>query len=358
MKDKKLRKTFCFFFFAVIVLLAVDPVVLSAQGNHQTVTGNGNKTAGRDFYDAPVSKTTTVIKAPTSKQYAAFRKIILEQDWEATKDNPAFRKLVRASNNGKNVEQVDNYSKAIFWEDLSKFLDKVEIADANYQQIKQGTVSEELKALFHQIDRARGEFNYPEVNRLLQAFREKHKELRQDFAKTDYLQGQNYELQLNYPEAERYYKKAAAIEDQDPFYLNAYAAILWITGKYAEAEPLFRRSLEIREKALGPDHPDVATGLNNLALLLKTQGKYAEAEPLYRRSLAMREKALGPEHPDVAQSLNNLAALLDTQGKYAEAEPLYRRAIAINEKSLGSSHPNTITFKNNLNELLKKLKKS
>jgi len=51
-----------------------------------------------------------------------------------------------------------------------------------------------------------------------------------------------------------------------------------------------------------------------------TQGKYADAEPLYKRSLAIREKALGPEHPDVAASLNNLAELYRAQGKYAEAE--------------------------------------
>lgn len=30
------------------------------------------------------------------------------------------------------------------------------------------------------------------------------------------------------------------------------------------------------------------------------QGKHAEAEPLYRQSLAMHEKALGSEHPNVA----------------------------------------------------------
>ena len=44
-----------------------------------------------------------------------------------------------------------------------------------------------------------------------------------------------------------------------------------------------------------------------------SQGKYDYAEPLYERSLAIREKALGPEHPDVAQSLNNLAGLLRAQ---------------------------------------------
>ena len=57
--------------------------------------------------------------------------------------------------------------------------------------------------------------------------------------------------------------------------------------------------------------PSIPTSpsLNNLAVLYKTEGRYAKAEPLYQRALAIREKALGPEHPDVATSLNNLAAL-------------------------------------------------
>lgn len=50
-------------------------------------------------------------------------------------------------------------------------------------------------------------------------------------------------------------------------------------------------------------------------LLPVAQGNYADAEPLYTRSLAVREKVLGPEHPDVAFSLNGLAALLDSQVK-------------------------------------------
>jgi len=53
----------------------------------------------------------------------------------------------------------------------------------------------------------------------------------------------------------------------------------------------------------------VATSLSNLAALHDSQDQYAKAEPLYNRALAIREKALGPEHPDVATSLNNLAML-------------------------------------------------
>ena len=81
-------------------------------------------------------------------------------------------------------------------------------------------------------------------------------------------------------------------------------------GQYAAAEPLYKRSLETREKYLGPDHPDVATSLNNLASCYQSQGQYTAAEPLCKRSLAINEKALGPDHPDVATSLNNLAGFV------------------------------------------------
>ncbi len=120
--------------------------------------------------------------------------------------------------------------------------------------------------------------------------------------------------------------------------LNNLAFIYKVQGKYADAEPLYERSLAIVEETLGLGHPRLATSLDNLAGLHHEQGNYAEAEPLYKRSMAVREKALGPGHPDVAQSLNNLAELYYEQGRYAEAEPLYKRALAIWEKALGPDH--------------------
>jgi len=130
--------------------------------------------------------------------------------------------------------------------------------------------------------------------------------------------------------------------------LNNLAELFRTQGKYDEAEALYQRSLAIREKALGPDHPDVAFSLNNLALLYSGQGKYDEAYPLYQRSLAIGEKALGPDHPYIATSLNNLAELFRNQGKYDEAEPLYRRSLAIREQALGASHPDVAGSLNNL----------
>ncbi len=81
------------------------------------------------------------------------------------------------------------------------------------------------------------------------------------------------------------------------------------TKRLSEAEPLFRRALEIREKQLGPDHPDVAESLNCLAILFQAQGNYANAETLYRRALEIDEKKLGLEHPYTKIVRKNLKSL-------------------------------------------------
>ena len=44
-----------------------------------------------------------------------------------------------------------------------------------------------------------------------------------------------------------------------------------------------------------------------------SQGKYDKAEPLYERCQAIQEKVLGPEHPNLATTLNNRARLFVEQ---------------------------------------------
>jgi tetratricopeptide (TPR) repeat protein len=100
-----------------------------------------------------------------------------------------------------------------------------------------------------------------------------------------------------------------------------------------------RRALGIDEKALGPNHPVVASDLHNLAKLYRDQGRYTDAEPLLKRSIAITQKVLGPDHPAVAESLDNLAGLYGDQGRHADALPLFKRSLAIRVKALGSDHP-------------------
>ena len=109
-------------------------------------------------------------------------------------------------------------------------------------------------------------------------------------------------------------------------------------GRSAEAEKQFAAALREAEK-FGEQNPRLATSLNNLAEIYRTQGKYAEAEPLYRRSLAIGKKALGPEHPNVAQSLKNYAALLRKTNRDAEAAKMETSAKAIRAKHAAKNPP-------------------
>jgi tetratricopeptide (TPR) repeat protein len=123
-------------------------------------------------------------------------------------------------------------------------------------------------------------------------------------------------------------------------------------GDYAQARPLYERVLEIREKALGPGHPDTAESLNNLAVLLQAQGDFTGARPLFERALSIRENVFGPGHPGTAESLNNLAGLLRSQGNVTGARPMFERALVIREKMLGPQHPDTAASLVNLASLL------
>ncbi|MBL8251927.1 MAG: tetratricopeptide repeat protein, partial [Candidatus Competibacter sp.] len=146
--------------------------------------------------------------------------------------------------------------------------------------------------------------------------------------------------QLAYAEAAAYYRQAAELvpageESTLATYLLFQGMNLGTAGQYPAAVQALERSLSLREKALGPDHPDNALNLILLATLYSAQDKLIEIEPLYLRALAIQEKALGPDHPDVALSLNGLGFLYRARGQYAKAEPPLQRALAILEKSAG-----------------------
>jgi CHAT domain-containing protein/Tfp pilus assembly protein PilF len=117
-------------------------------------------------------------------------------------------------------------------------------------------------------------------------------------------------------------------------------AIAWLAflhqvqGRLSEAEPFFRRSLEIYERILPPGHPHIATSLNNLGFQYQITNRLDEAERLYKQALELREQMEPNPHLLIADSLNNLAQVYKHQGRIEEAEPLHRRALAIRSEHL------------------------
>lgn len=66
-------------------------------------------------------------------------------------------------------------------------------------------------------------------------------------------------------------------------------------GKLDEAEKMYQRALQGKERAWGPEHISTLHTVNSLANLYKNQGKLDAAEKMYQRALQGMEKALGPE---------------------------------------------------------------
>jgi hypothetical protein len=82
--------------------------------------------------------------------------------------------------------------------------------------------------------------------------------------------------------------------------------------------------------------------LHNLAESLRQQGKYAEAEALYRQTVQLQETVLGKDHPDTLGSMTGLASSLRQQGKYVEAEAIHRQVLQLQETVLRKDHPDTL----------------
>ncbi len=113
--------------------------------------------------------------------------------------------------------------------------------------------------------------------------------------------------------------------------LTALAELAAAQARPEEAETLYRQALADAERALGPEHLDLAPLLVTLAELYAGQGLYAEAEPLFAQAVAVREASLGRQHPDVATALAGLASTYYHQGYHAEAAPLYEQALLVLE---------------------------
>jgi tetratricopeptide (TPR) repeat protein len=67
--------------------------------------------------------------------------------------------------------------------------------------------------------------------------------------------------------------------------------------------------------------------IHSLGFLYAGQGKLVEAEQMYQRALQGKEKAWGPDHTSTLSTVNNLGNLYADQGKLVEAEQIYQRAL-------------------------------
>lgn len=112
-------------------------------------------------------------------------------------------------------------------------------------------------------------------------------------------------------------------------------------NNYAGAVEALKRCQQIMSGGLECERGPDTRALFAEAFQLFVEGKFAEAELVYRKILAVDAARLGDDHTDIAVDMSNLAGSLIEQDKTEPAEKLFRKALDIlyrHHKLTGAAH--------------------
>jgi tetratricopeptide (TPR) repeat protein len=117
------------------------------------------------------------------------------------------------------------------------------------------------------------------------------------------------------------------------------AEIHRLAGRRHRALPLYRKSQEIYEKVLGPEHPRVGLVLSQEGLLRISDHQYALAEQALLRARQIMDKNCPACGYEQSSTLYNLGLLRLRQERFKEADKLLRSALAIQEQYMQKPGP-------------------
>ncbi|CAF1343181.1 unnamed protein product [Rotaria sordida] len=126
--------------------------------------------------------------------------------------------------------------------------------------------------------------------------------------------------------------------------LHTNIAMAQITlGQYDEAIQELDHSYECLTKTRLPaDHPEFSQRQMNLGRICQHRGEYDKAHDYYKTALEMRKRALPPEHMDIGKTLYNLGGVTGEAGiDYEKVLTYLHESLVINESAIGEEHPAT-----------------
>lgn len=115
--------------------------------------------------------------------------------------------------------------------------------------------------------------------------------------------------------------------------------------RFADAEPLLTRALELLKTPQGALDPDLANCLQKLSEVYCALDDFGKAAPIFERLLNLGEKMLGKHDPDIIVISYRLATAYELLGRSDEAGTMYARAVQNAEDGLGANDPLTKRFR-------------
>lgn len=115
-------------------------------------------------------------------------------------------------------------------------------------------------------------------------------------------------------------------------------------GETTIADALYDHALALEAKT----GVKVAESLEEMSMWWYFTKRDAQREPMLRRALIIKKRALGAEHVEVGRTLHLLGALYADMGRYDEAELYFKQALEILQQTLGADHPDVTTARDNI----------
>lgn len=130
--------------------------------------------------------------------------------------------------------------------------------------------------------------------------------------------------------------------------LNETGVVLLSRGKYPEAETMFKDSVEIYQSLEGAESSNAMRPLINLALLYTETQRLEEALATHAELLDREIRARGPDFWRVGLHLNNRGLVFQDLRRLEEAADSFRRAHEVIRNAWGEDHPGLAYSTNNL----------
>lgn len=109
-------------------------------------------------------------------------------------------------------------------------------------------------------------------------------------------------------------------------------------GEPDAARVQLEAALDIRRRAFGDVHLDVAATRNALGILHRSVGDLERAADAYEEVVAIRSALLGPDHEETAKARANLAVTWNLTGRHLDALAEFERAETILAAAYGPDH--------------------
>ena len=117
--------------------------------------------------------------------------------------------------------------------------------------------------------------------------------------------------------------------------LNDVGCFYFASGDTEAGLRALKEGLNLKQKLLGVDHPDVGLTNGNLAYVLKGMDRNDEALLYVERAIAIEREKLGAQHPGLAFQYDTRGAILNALGRPAAARQSFQQAVGIWERELG-----------------------